>query len=107
MFALFWPSLLVDTGAHSSYTEIAGGIMVIKVGRKLRTADYEMIDFEITVSSEDIPQEEGESLEKHTAKLHYLAYRQALAFEVFHQKRQPSSARQELARFRQAYKMEE
>lgn len=78
----------------------------VKMKKTLQIARYEPLDFEITISGEDLPRWEGEDLKTQLARMQLEAYKQTLAFQVYHGHIKISQAALELRRFKDTYHLE-
>jgi len=74
--------------------------MQVSLSKKINTAPYETLGFEITISSEEL----GPGIE--FKDVHLRAYKELLAFQVFHNALTKEDAKKEYARFKSFYDIE-
>jgi hypothetical protein len=72
--------------------------MQVSMRRKLKIAQFEMIELEVTIDDDEVP--DGD---KKIERMQRKAYSQILAFEVFNGYRTADNARSEARRFNDAY----
>ena len=78
----------------------------VKMKKTIQIAQYEPLDFEITLSGDDLPRREGEELKTHMSRLQLEVYKQTLAFQVFHGQLNVRQAAQEIQRFKNMYRLQ-
>ena len=71
--------------------------------RKLSVEAYGNLTYGVEVTDVDIPREEGETLAHHQSRMHLRAYREILAFQVFHNAITRKQAANDLTRYKQFY----
>lgn len=78
----------------------------VRMSQKLQVHRYEPLEISVEVDSDDIPREENESIKSHISKLHDRAYKEILAFRVFHKDMSLEQSKADYLKFRKMYGLE-
>ena len=79
--------------------------MLVRMARKIRVAEFETMDLLIEYTDANMPLTENETIPEWTTRVKLAIYKEILAHQVFHGVLNVDQAKQEIARFREFYKI--